>query len=142
MRSVFWLSPGADMLSRLGRRWLRPLPVLQLGARDPLLAPTSTDGIKYPALPVWAVASVSAVGSSGPGSWYEALATSAPVRGAEDVLLGVHTATGLPWWACIGLTTVALRGGVTLPLAAYQHYILAKVRDTCTQRIRFGGEGW
>ncbi|XP_040481040.1 cytochrome c oxidase assembly protein COX18, mitochondrial isoform X3 [Ursus maritimus] len=117
------------MLSRLGRRWLRPLPVLQLGARDPLLAPTSTDGIKYPALQVWAVASVSAVGSSGPGSWYEALATSAPVRGAEDVLLGVHTATGLPWWACIGLTTVALRGGVTLPLAAYQHYILAKVEN-------------
>ena len=26
------------------------------------------------------------------------------------------------------LTTVALRGAVTLPLAAYQHYILAKVR--------------
>ncbi|GAB5570744.1 cytochrome c oxidase assembly protein COX18 [Prionailurus iriomotensis] len=70
---------------------------------------------------------MSAVGSGGPGSWYEALATSAPVQGAEEVLLGVHTATGLPWWACIGLTTVALRGAVTLPLAAYQHYILAKL---------------
>ncbi|XP_023108826.1 cytochrome c oxidase assembly protein COX18, mitochondrial isoform X3 [Felis catus] len=117
------------MLCRLGGRWLRPLPALQLGVRVPPLAPTSTGGIKHSALPAWAVASVSAVGSGGPGSWYEALATSAPVQGAEEVLLGVHTATGLPWWACIGLTTVALRGAVTLPLAAYQHYILAKVEN-------------
>ncbi|XP_021558074.1 cytochrome c oxidase assembly protein COX18, mitochondrial isoform X1 [Neomonachus schauinslandi] len=117
------------MLCRLGGRWLRPLPVLQHGARDRPLAPTSTGGVKHSALPVWAVASVSAVGSGGPGSWYEALATSAPVHGMEEVLLGVHTATGLPWWACIGLTTVALRGAVTLPLAAYQHYILAKVEN-------------
>lgn len=35
---------------------------------------------------------------------------------------------GAPWWGSIVLTTVALRGAVTLPLAAYQHYILAKVR--------------
>ncbi|XP_034860725.1 cytochrome c oxidase assembly protein COX18, mitochondrial isoform X2 [Mirounga leonina] len=117
------------MLCRLGARWLRPLPALQHGARDRPLAPASTGGVKHSALPVWAVASVSAVGSGGPGSWYEALATSAPVHGTEEVLLGVHTATGLPWWACIGLTTVALRGAVTLPLAAYQHYILAKVEN-------------
>ncbi|XP_045736990.1 cytochrome c oxidase assembly protein COX18, mitochondrial isoform X3 [Mirounga angustirostris] len=117
------------MLCRLGGRWLRPLPALQHGARDRPLAPASTGGVKHSALPVWAVASVSAVGSGGPGSWYEALATSAPVHGTEEVLLGVHTATGLPWWACIGLTTVALRGAVTLPLAAYQHYILAKVEN-------------
>ncbi|XP_045854095.1 cytochrome c oxidase assembly protein COX18, mitochondrial isoform X2 [Meles meles] len=117
------------MLFRLGGRWLRPLSVLPLGARDPLLVPTSAGGIKRSAPPVWAVASVSAVDSGGPGSWYQALATSAPVQGTEEVLLGVHSATGLPWWACIGLTTVALRGAVTLPLAAYQHYILAKVEN-------------
>ncbi|XP_022361633.1 mitochondrial inner membrane protein COX18 isoform X1 [Enhydra lutris kenyoni] len=117
------------MLFRLGGRWLRPLSVLQLGTRDPPLVPASAGGIKHSAPPVWAVASVSAVDSGGPGSWYEALATSAPVQGTEEVLLGMHSATGLPWWACIGLTTVALRGAVTLPLAAYQHYILAKVEN-------------
>ena len=53
---------------------------------------------------------------------------TAPVQSAEDVLLFAHTASGLPWWGSILLTTVALRGAVTLPLAAYQHYILAKVR--------------
>lgn len=81
--------------------------------------------LRLPALPVWAAASVSA---AAPGGWYEALAASAPVRAAEEVLLGAQAATGLPWWGSIMLTTVALRGAVTLPLAAYQHYILAKVR--------------
>ncbi|XP_054409275.1 cytochrome c oxidase assembly protein COX18, mitochondrial isoform X8 [Pongo abelii] len=114
------------MLCRLGGRWLRPLPALQLWARDPPLAPVPTSGAKRPTLPVWAVTPVSAVHANG---WYEALAASSPVRVAEEVLLGVHAATGLPWWGSILLSTVALRGAVTLPLAAYQHYILAKVEN-------------
>ncbi|XP_046513548.1 cytochrome c oxidase assembly protein COX18, mitochondrial isoform X2 [Equus quagga] len=117
------------MLCRLGGRWLRPLPSLQLGARGPPAALASTGCAKHSALPLWAVASVSAVGPGGQGGWYEALARSAPVQGAEEVLLGAHSATGLPWWGSILLTTVALRGAVTLPLAAYQHYILAKVEN-------------
>lgn len=71
-----------------------------------------------------AAASVS-VAASG---WYEALAVSAPVRATEEVLLGAQAATGLPWWASIMLTTVALRGVVMLPLAAHRHYVIAKVR--------------
>lgn len=111
------------MLCRLGGRRLRPLPGLQPGAWGPQsAAPTQPWAVPAPA-----VASVSAVDPGGAGGWYEALATSAPVRGAEDVLLAAHGATGLPWWASILLTTVALRGAVTLPLAAYQHYILAKL---------------
>uniref|UniRef100_A0A8D0U358 Membrane insertase YidC/Oxa/ALB C-terminal domain-containing protein n=1 Tax=Sus scrofa TaxID=9823 RepID=A0A8D0U358_PIG len=117
------------MLSRLSVRWLRPLPALPLGPLSVRLAPVPTDSAKRSALPVWAVAPVSAVGPGGAGGWYEALATSAPVQGAEDVLLNVHSATGLPWWGSILLTTVALRGAITLPLAAYQHYILAKVEN-------------
>ncbi|XP_036783428.2 cytochrome c oxidase assembly protein COX18, mitochondrial isoform X3 [Manis pentadactyla] len=117
------------MLCRLCGRLQRPLPALLLGARGPPLAPAPTGGTKRSALPVWAVASVSAVGPGGAGSWYEALATSAPVQGTEQMLLCAHTATGLPWWGSILLTTVALRGAVTLPLAAYQHYILAKVEN-------------
>ncbi|XP_061276427.1 cytochrome c oxidase assembly protein COX18, mitochondrial isoform X1 [Bos javanicus] len=117
------------MLCRLSVRWLRPRPALQVRVLDPLLARAPAGGAKSSALPVWAVASVSAVGPSGAGGWYEALATSAPVQGAEDVLLFAHTASGLPWWGSILLTTVVLRGAVTLPLAAYQHYILAKVEN-------------
>lgn len=136
---------GEEMLSRLSVRWLRPLPALPLGPLSVRLAPVPTDSAKRSALPVWAVAPVSAVGPGGAGGWYEALATSAPVQGAEDVLLNVHSATGLPWWGSILLTTVALRGAITLPLAAYQHYILAKVRGAnraWTLRICFRGEQW
>lgn len=118
------------MLCRLGRRCLRLLPVLQLGPQGPQLVPAPTGGDQRSTLPLWAVASVSAVSPGGAGGWYEALATSAPVLGAEEMLLCAHTTTGLPWWGSILLTTVALRGSVTLPLAAYQHYILSKVRDT------------
>lgn len=113
------------MLCRLGGRRLRPLPGLQPGA----WAPQSAAPTQPWAVAARAVASVSAVDPGGAGGWYEALATSAPVRGAEDVLLAAHGATGLPWWGSILLTTVALRGAVTLPLAAYQHYILAKVEN-------------
>ena len=82
------------MLCRLSVRWLRPRPALQVRVLDPLLSRAPAGGAKSSALPVWAVASVSAVGPSGAGGWYEALATSAPVQGAEDVLLFAHTASG------------------------------------------------
>ncbi|KAM7156560.1 cytochrome c oxidase assembly protein COX18, mitochondrial isoform 1-T1 [Molossus nigricans] len=117
------------MLCRLGGRRLRPLPGLQLGVRGPQFATAPPGRVKRAALPVWGVASVSTVSPGGAGGWYEALATSAPVQGAEELLLGAHSAVGLPWWGSILLTTVALRGAVTLPLAAYQHYILAKVEN-------------
>uniref|UniRef100_A0A8C5LCK3 Cytochrome c oxidase assembly protein 18 n=1 Tax=Jaculus jaculus TaxID=51337 RepID=A0A8C5LCK3_JACJA len=50
------------------------------------------------------------------------------LRQALGVLLGAHAA-GLPWWGSVVLSTAALRAAVTLPLAAYQHYILAKVEN-------------
>nr|XP_003414205.2 mitochondrial inner membrane protein COX18 [Loxodonta africana] len=97
-------------------------------ARDagPAACSSPNGGAERPALPAWAAASFSTGGASG---WYEAVAASAPVRGAEEVLLSAHAASGLPWWGSILLTTVALRGAVTLPLAVYQHYILAKVEN-------------
>ncbi|XP_047423116.1 cytochrome c oxidase assembly protein COX18, mitochondrial isoform X1 [Sciurus carolinensis] len=117
------------MLCRMGGRWQRLLPTLQLRTGGLPLTPSLRSSAEPPALPMWAVASVSAVAPGGAGGWYEALAASAPVRAAEEVLLGAHAASGLPWWGSILLTTVALRGAVTLPLAAYQHYILAKVEN-------------
>ncbi|XP_017656216.1 cytochrome c oxidase assembly protein COX18, mitochondrial isoform X2 [Nannospalax galili] len=111
------------MLRRLGALWPRSGPVELLQRRG---APPLCRGVRIPAFPAWAAASVSAAGE---GDWYEALAASAPVRAAEEVLLGTHAAVGLPWWGSILLSTVALRCAVTLPLAAYQHYILAKVEN-------------
>ncbi|XP_027710339.1 cytochrome c oxidase assembly protein COX18, mitochondrial isoform X2 [Vombatus ursinus] len=92
------------------------------GRREPL-------GNPNPLLPVAACAYGAAAGPAGAGSWYETLATSAPAHWAEAVLLGAQDATGLPWWASIIVTTAVLRSAVTLPLAAYQHYILAKVEN-------------
>ncbi|XP_020012653.1 cytochrome c oxidase assembly protein COX18, mitochondrial isoform X4 [Castor canadensis] len=117
------------MLCTLGGRLARLQPTLRLRALGLPLLSGPMSGPKLQPLPVWAVASISAVAPGSTGGWYEALAASAPVRAAEEVLLGAHAASGLPWWGSILLTTVALRGAVTLPLAAYQHYILAKVEN-------------
>ncbi|PNF30632.1 Mitochondrial inner membrane protein COX18 [Cryptotermes secundus] len=57
------------------------------------------------------------------------LSESPPVAYAQDFLLFIHNSSGLPWWTTIILTTVFLRTAVTLPLAFYQNYILAKVEN-------------
>lgn len=111
------------MLCRSCAGLLRSLRTLQLQAPGSLPAGSNA---RLPTLPVWAAASVSA---ASPGGWYEALAASAPVHAAEEMLLSAQETTGLPWWGSILLSTVVLRGAVTLPLATYQHYILAKVRS-------------
>lgn len=59
--------------------------------------------------------------------WYEQAARSAPVHLAEDFLVQVQQTTGLPWWLSIAVSTLSVRTLVTLPLAAYQMRVLAKV---------------
>ncbi|OXB72880.1 UNVERIFIED_CONTAM: hypothetical protein H355_005209 [Colinus virginianus] len=69
-----------------------------------------------------------AAGSPSPsGGWYERLAQSVPVHWAEDGLLALQAAAGLPWWAAIVCGGALLRSAVTLPLAAHQGRLLAKV---------------
>lgn len=65
-------------------------------------------------------------GSDGSG-WYSSLAESGPVRLCEQYLTGVQQLTELPWWLSIIVSTVMVRTLVTLPLAAYQLLIMAKV---------------
>ncbi|XP_049584198.1 cytochrome c oxidase assembly protein COX18, mitochondrial isoform X2 [Syngnathus scovelli] len=65
-------------------------------------------------------------GGADPG-WYEQAALSAPVRLAEDFLIQVQQTSGLPWWLSIAFSTLTIRTLVTLPLAAYQMRVLAKV---------------
>ncbi|XP_074679477.1 cytochrome c oxidase assembly protein COX18, mitochondrial [Strix aluco] len=67
--------------------------------------------------------------SGGLGGWYEWLAQSAPVQGAQDGLVALQAATGLPWWAAIVGGAALLRTAVTLPLAAHQGRLLAKLEN-------------
>lgn len=59
--------------------------------------------------------------------WYESIAESTPVCLTEQLLVSTQQITGLPWWASIVCTTLALRTAVTLPLGVYQTIIIAKV---------------
>ncbi|XP_077466564.1 cytochrome c oxidase assembly protein COX18, mitochondrial [Stigmatopora argus] len=75
--------------------------------------------------------------------WYAQAAHSAPVRMAEDFLTEVQQSGALPWWLAIGATTLGIRTLVTLPLAAYQIRIFAKVEALqpeiagLAQRLRY-----
>lgn len=68
-------------------------------------------------------------GSSAGGGWYDSLAESGPVRLCEQCVMGVQQLTGFPWWLSIIASTVMVRTLITLPLAAYQLVIIAKVSD-------------
>uniref|UniRef100_A0A8C4VUZ2 Cytochrome c oxidase assembly factor COX18 n=1 Tax=Gopherus evgoodei TaxID=1825980 RepID=A0A8C4VUZ2_9SAUR len=64
-----------------------------------------------------------------PGGLYEALAESAPVHWAESGLVALQAGTGLPWWLSIVCAGAVLRTGLTLPLAAHQGHVLAKLEN-------------
>ncbi|NXU52267.1 COX18 protein, partial [Turnix velox] len=66
---------------------------------------------------------------SGPGGWYEWLSQSSSVRWAEEGLLVLQEACGMPWWAAISCGAALLRTAVTLPLAAHQARLLAKLEN-------------
>lgn len=53
----------------------------------------------------------------------------APVRLAYNYLITVHEFTGLPWWATIILSTVMLRGLVTLPLYVVSQGTIARYKN-------------
>ncbi|KAM4585834.1 cytochrome c oxidase assembly protein COX18, mitochondrial [Fundulus diaphanus] len=74
------------------------------------------------------VRTVSGVGgANGAGGWYGSLSDAAPVHLCENFLVGVHQVSGLPWWLSIAVATVSIRTFITLPLAAYQLIVIAKV---------------
>ncbi|XP_023015149.2 cytochrome c oxidase assembly protein COX18, mitochondrial [Leptinotarsa decemlineata] len=57
------------------------------------------------------------------------LSESTPVECIQKLLLTLHDSSGLPWWGTIIGTTILLRTCVTVPLAVYQYYILAKLEN-------------
>uniref|UniRef100_A0A1B6CT92 Membrane insertase YidC/Oxa/ALB C-terminal domain-containing protein n=2 Tax=Clastoptera arizonana TaxID=38151 RepID=A0A1B6CT92_9HEMI len=58
---------------------------------------------------------------------FQKLSESTIVDYSKHLLILIHDSTGLPWFASIILTTFIFRSLVTLPLALYQAYILAKL---------------
>ncbi|XP_027759686.1 cytochrome c oxidase assembly protein COX18, mitochondrial [Empidonax traillii] len=88
-------------------------------------------------VPRAAVAAAAAGAGTGPGpgpgggggGWYEWAASSQPVHWAEGGLAALQAATGLPWWAAIAGGAALLRTTVTLPLAAHQGQLLAKLEN-------------
>ncbi|XP_032785825.2 cytochrome c oxidase assembly protein COX18, mitochondrial [Daphnia magna] len=60
---------------------------------------------------------------------YSDLSQSSWVMNTQHLLETVHDYTHLPWWATIVVTTVSLRLAITLPLAAYQHSIYARLEN-------------
>lgn len=60
---------------------------------------------------------------------FRAISESTPVECVQGLLVNLHAATGLPWWATIICTTIMMRSMVTVPLAIYQQYIMAKVEN-------------
>lgn len=60
---------------------------------------------------------------------YNSISNSYIVGKIQDSLLYIHDVSGMPWWATIISSTLLLRGLMTMPLAVYQAYILAKVEN-------------
>ncbi|XP_034957932.2 cytochrome c oxidase assembly protein COX18, mitochondrial isoform X1 [Zootoca vivipara] len=116
---------AAASAARTLRAPLRPGPRLLLfsrgccgsGAARALCAPRGGDAGGGPREP------------SASWAWYEALSTSAPVAWMESSLVALQAASGLPWWAAVFAASALLRTGVTLPLAALQSRVLAKLEN-------------
>ncbi|XP_075785514.1 cytochrome c oxidase assembly protein COX18, mitochondrial isoform X3 [Pelodiscus sinensis] len=120
--------------------WRRAALGLQRPLRERLLLLSPGWGSRAAAA---AAAAASSLPSAGPGGWYEALAASPPVHWAESGLVALQAGTGLPWWLSIVGAGAALRTGLTLPLAAHQGYILAKLEnlqpeiESLAKRLRY-----
>lgn len=79
-------------------------------------------------------------GARGAGGWYGSLSDSAPVHLCENFLVSAHQVSGLPWWLSIAMATASIRTCITLPLAAYQLIIIAKVGGVQFNVIRVNSQ--
>lgn len=62
-------------------------------------------------------------------SFFTMVSNSAPVHHFQEHLVLLHDLSGLPWWATIVVSTVALRTVITLPLAIYSNKVSAKLEN-------------
>ncbi|XP_031356055.1 cytochrome c oxidase assembly protein COX18, mitochondrial isoform X2 [Photinus pyralis] len=71
---------------------------------------------------------------------FRIISESAPVECLQKFVINVHDVTGLPWWATIVCTTFFLRSTVTVPLALYQNFVMAKVQNAQAELIELSKE--
>lgn len=64
---------------------------------------------------------------------WQSISASKGVQILSDASIQLHDITGMSWWSTIIVSTIILRGCVTLPLALYQNKILAKVENLTTE---------
>ncbi|KAG9480379.1 cytochrome c oxidase assembly protein COX18, mitochondrial isoform X1 [Eleutherodactylus coqui] len=134
-RCLHPMSFGPANMKRRQQRLENPVEIFLHGHRCPSATSRSPRFASYIPVPsqhrtVTSAAALSAASVQQANSNYglfAKMADSAPVHLAENVLLSVQDMTGLPWWATIMCTTMALRTVVTLPLIVYQMHILDKV---------------
>lgn len=60
---------------------------------------------------------------------YSEISNSTCVHLCQQNLLNIHEYTGLPWWATIVVTTIALRSIITFPLAVYTNKINVRLEQ-------------
>ncbi|KAK7605449.1 hypothetical protein V9T40_007307 [Parthenolecanium corni] len=51
------------------------------------------------------------------------------VYAVQEKLIAFHDVSGLPWWAVIITSTVAIRSLLIFPLAAHQQYVIARIAN-------------
>lgn len=73
------------------------------------------------------------------GIWHT-LSQSSPVAYIQDTLTTIHDYSGLPWWASIVVSTILSRTLITLPLAIYQHKIMARLELLALEMPAIVGE--
>ncbi|XP_077290797.1 cytochrome c oxidase assembly protein COX18, mitochondrial [Arctopsyche grandis] len=61
--------------------------------------------------------------------FYNTVSDTYIVKSCQSGFEQLHEFTGLPWWATIITATVLARATITLPLAAHQNYIFAKLEN-------------
>ncbi|CAG0921588.1 unnamed protein product [Notodromas monacha] len=60
---------------------------------------------------------------------FRSLSESTLVTECQSALIGLHQVTGLPWWATIVVSTLAIRMVATFPLKVYQTRVLARYEN-------------
>lgn len=115
---------GVRTLSGVGVRTRPGVGILSGLRTPPGFGSWSNVGVKLGAR------SLSGGGAERGSGWSAGLWDAPPVHLCEDFLVGLQQASGFPWWLNIVVSTVLVRTVVTLPLAAYQMVVLARVSTT------------
>uniref|UniRef100_A0A1B6FAN3 Membrane insertase YidC/Oxa/ALB C-terminal domain-containing protein n=1 Tax=Cuerna arida TaxID=1464854 RepID=A0A1B6FAN3_9HEMI len=62
-------------------------------------------------------------------SFFKWISECTVVEKTQNFIVQFHDTTGLPWWLSIILTTCFIRTVITLPLALYQNFVIARLEN-------------